>query len=91
MASVIANDCEELGVSLYPSGGFASLTLPHDAAQQISRFVGGTDKSIEIIYVGDYDPAGVLIDVDIEAKLRKHLIDDCSVTNKLTFHRLAIT
>jgi hypothetical protein len=91
IASVIANDCKELGVSLYPSGGFTSLTLPYDAAKQIWRFVGGTDKSIEIIYVGDYDPAGVLIDVDIEAKLRKHLIDDFSVTNRLTFHRLAIT
>jgi hypothetical protein len=91
IASVILDDCEELGVSLYPSGGFVSLTLPYDAAQQISSIVKGTDRSIEIIYVGDYDPAGVLIDLDIETKLRKHLVDDFDVTNPLTFHRLAIT
>jgi hypothetical protein len=88
---VIANDCEELTSAFTQSAAFASLTLPYEAAQQISRSVGGTDKSIEIIYVGDYDPAGVRIDVDIEAKLRKHLIDDFSVTNRLTFHSLAIT
>jgi hypothetical protein len=91
IASVILDDCEELGVSLYPSGGFASLTLPYDAAQQIFWSIGDTYRSIEIVYVGDYDPAGVLIDVDIEAKLRKHLMDDFSVMNPLTFHRLAIT
>ena len=37
-----------------------------------------------ILYVGDYDPAGVLIDRAIEAELRKHL------RTPLTFARLAI-
>jgi hypothetical protein len=91
IASVILEDCEELGVSLYPSGGFASLTLPYDAAQQISWSVEDTDRSIWIVYVGDHDPAGVLIDIDIEVKLRKHLMDDFGVMNQLKFHRLAIT
>ncbi len=26
-----------------------------------------------VIYIGDYDPAGVLIDVSLERELRKHL------------------
>jgi hypothetical protein len=90
IASVLIDDCQELGVSLYPSGGFASLTLPFEAAQQIAEDVEGTDKTIEIVYVGDYDPAGVLIDRDIEAKLREHLAG-AGVGNPLTFHRLAIT
>lgn len=90
IAGVIENTCEELAVSLYPAGGFSSLTLAYEAAQQIAADVEDTDKTIEIIYVGDYDPAGVLIDRDIERKLRGHL-DDAGVTNTLTFHRLAIT
>jgi hypothetical protein len=90
IAGVIEDTCEELAVSLYPAGGFSSLTLEYDAAQQIAAEVRGTDKTIEVIYVGDYDPAGVLIDKDIEAKLRGHL-KDAGIGNPLTFHRLAIT
>jgi hypothetical protein len=40
--------------------------------------------------VGDYDPAGVLIDRDIERKLRGHL-DEAGISNPLIFHRIAIT
>ena len=36
IAAVVQRDCEELGVSLYPSGGFASLTLLYEAAEQIA-------------------------------------------------------
>jgi hypothetical protein len=90
IAAVVQDDCQELGVSLYPSGGFASLTLLFDAAGQIADEVEGTDKTIEIAYIGDYDPAGVLIDKDIEAKLREHLAK-ADVKNLLSFHRLAIT
>jgi hypothetical protein len=90
IAAVVQDDCKELGISLYPSGGFASLTLLYEAAKQIAAEVEGADKAIEIIYIGDYDPAGVLIDRDIEAKLRQHLAND-EVENPLTFRRLAIT
>jgi hypothetical protein len=53
IASVLLDDWQELGISLYPSGGFASLTLPFEAAQQIADKVEDTDRAIEIIYVGD--------------------------------------
>jgi hypothetical protein len=36
IASVLRDDCEELGVSLYPAGGFSSLTLCYEAAKQIA-------------------------------------------------------
>ena len=39
-----------------------------------------------ILYIGDYDPAGVLIDVALETELRRHLSDDV----ELQFYRLAI-
>ena len=86
IASVIRPICREFGVSLYPAGGFASLTLPYEAAADIDEQVADTERTIEILYIGDYDPAGVLIDRDIERKLRGHLTSD----NELTFKRMAI-
>ena len=86
IGGVIRPLCREFGVSLYPAGGFTSHTLPYEAALDIDRIVGETDKAIEILYIGDFDPAGVLIDRDIEAKLRRHL----TTSNALTFHRLGI-
>ena len=40
-----------------------------------------------IFYIGDYDPAGVLIDVALERELRRHLDPDV----RLYFERIAIT
>ena len=68
-------------MSLYPSGGFASATLCYEAASQIDR--SGRAGAV-VLYVGDYDPAGVLIDRAIEKELRSHLV------TPLTFRRLAI-
>jgi hypothetical protein len=70
IAGVLQADCEELAVSLYPTGGFSSLTLAYEAAQQIMRQY----KPVVIFYIGDYDPAGVLIDVSLEKELRGHLV-----------------
>ncbi|HEX9595419.1 MAG TPA: hypothetical protein VF982_00950 [Anaerolineales bacterium] len=81
LAGVLEDDCEDLAVNLYPCGGFASITLAHEAAEEINA----RDKPAVIIYVGDYDPAGVLIDVSLEQELRQHL------DVPLEFTRLAIT
>lgn len=84
IAGVVQGDCEELAVSLYPCGGFSSITFAHDAATYINRAVR---KDVVILYVGDYDPAGVLIDRSLETELRTHL--DSAI--HMTFQRLAIT
>ena len=84
LAGVIHKDCEDLAVSLYPAGGFSSITLAYEAAININE---GTDKPVTIIYIGDYDPAGVLIDVAIERELRKHINPEV----ELEFLRLGIT
>ena len=73
MAGVIQEDCKRMGVSLYPAGGFTSLTLAHEAAEGIEAEANG--RPVRIVYVGDYDPAGVLIDRDIITKLSGHLPD----------------
>lgn len=85
IAGVIEDDCKELAVSLYPAGGFSSITLAYQAAGTINHYAAG--KPAIIFYVGDYDPAGVLIDVALERELRAHL----DRTIDLHFLRLAVT
>ena len=81
IAGVLQDECERLGVSLYPAGGFTSATLAYEAARQIDEH---DREEAVVLYVGDYDPAGVLIDQSIEAELLKHL------ETPLSFRRLAI-
>jgi hypothetical protein len=77
--------CEELAVSLYPAGGFTSISLAYMSATCINY--EAEDKPVAIFYIGDYDPAGVLIDVAIERELREHLDPDID----LDFKRIAIS
>ena len=58
LASVLEDDCRKLVVALYPSGGFASLSFIYQSAQEIEY----NGKQAVVVYAGDYDPAGVLID-----------------------------
>lgn len=85
IAGVIEDDCRELAVSLYPAGGFTSITLAYQAAEVINHYSEG--KPVVIFYIGDFDPAGVLIDVALERELREHLSSDID----LHFQRIAIT
>jgi hypothetical protein len=85
IAGVVQAYCEELAVSLYPCGGFASITLLYEAAETINARDDG--KPVSIFYIGDYDPAGVLIDCSMESELRKHLHSGVD----LTVERIAIT
>jgi hypothetical protein len=87
IAGVIEDDCEELAVSLYPAGGFTSITLAYQAAEYINAKTDGDEIPAHVIYIGDYDPAGVLIDKSLEAELREHLDPEVD----FMFHRIAIT
>jgi hypothetical protein len=73
IAGVIVDLCEELAVSLYPAGGFASISFAYEAADFLRQEVEDIGKTASVIYIGDYDPAGVLIDQSLEAELRRHL------------------
>ena len=84
IAGVVQDDCQRLGVSLYPCGGFASLTLAFEAAEGIQQEARG--RPVVIVYVGDWDPAGVLIDQSVIRELRSHC-PDLQITEK----RFAIT
>jgi len=83
IAGVIQEDCEDLAVSLFPAGGFSSITFVYESAVEINERV---EKPVVIFYIGDYDPAGVLIDKSIEREFREHL--DKGID--LTFKRIAV-
>ena len=84
IASVILDDCQELAVDLFPCGGFSSLSFIHEAAQQHNA--SQDTRPLIVLYVGDYDPAGVLIDQSLERELREHLRADID----MDFRRIAI-
>jgi hypothetical protein len=71
IASVVLDDCQELAVPLYPCGGFSSVSFVHEAAMQHNDSDDG--RPLVVFYVGDFDPAGVLIDRSLERELREHL------------------
>ena len=81
LAGVLQTTCRELAVSLYPCGGFSSATLCYEAAQEIDA--AGRARAV-VLFLGDFDPAGVLIDRHVEAELRRHL------ETPLELRRLAI-
>jgi hypothetical protein len=85
IAGVIESDCREFAVPLYPAGGFSSITLAYEAAEQINA--EHDDRDLTVFYIGDYDPAGVLIDVALETEIRRHLDPEVS----MRFVRLGIT
>ena len=85
VAGIVLRDCKELAVSLYPAGGFTSISFAYQAALSINEEHGG--RELVVFYIGDYDPAGVLIDVSLERELREHLNPDVS----LDFRRIGIT
>ena len=84
LAGVLGQVCNEYVVPLFPSGGFASLSFLYQAAGHIQE---SERAHAVILYVGDYDQAGVLIDKAIESRLRNFLV---SWDGELTFHRLAV-
>lgn len=82
IAGTLQGLCEEMAVSLYPAGGFTSASFAYEAALGLNAQV-----VTKVFYIGDYDPAGVLIDQSIERELRSHL--NPGVT--LDFERIGIT
>lgn len=85
IAGVIRRDCAELAVPLYPAGGFTSISLAYESAELINLEHDG--RRVVILYIGDHDPAGVLIDVALERELRRHLDPEV----RLRFERIAVT
>ena len=88
----LAGTARELGVSLYPSGGMSSDSFVYGAA--VEAIYTGRER-MAVVYVGDYDPAGLQIADTLETKLIEHLDYAGEYYNmdapELTFERVAVT
>ena len=88
----LAGTAREWGVSLYPSAGMSSDSFVYGAAVEAVHMK--CDEMV-VVYVGDYDPAGLQIADTLETKLIEHLdyaAEDFNLdAPELTFWRVAIT
>jgi hypothetical protein len=82
LAGVLLEETRNWDVPLMVSRGFSSITYLHNAAEAI-HYQG---KPAYLYYFGDHDPSGVLIDRDIERKLRGF-----APKAEIHFQRVAVT
>ena len=85
-AATIQQTCRDYGVGLIPAGGQTSLTLIHEAAKIISA---RSKVNVHILYIGDYDEAGVSIGESVYECLYGILPGRWAGT--IHFDRIAIT
>lgn len=90
IAAVLEGLCRELAVSLYPTGGFSSETLIHEAAEHHVRVIAGGQR-VCVLYVGDHDPSGLLIGDCVAAGLREHVADLGGDPDAVGLERVAVT
>ena len=92
LAPTLARLARDIGVSLYPSGGMSSDSFVYGAAVDA---VCTQRETMAVVYVGDYDPAGLQIAETLETKLGEHLAfaaeDYDTDVPALEFERVAIT
>ena len=92
LAPTLRGLASEIGVDLYPSGGMSSDTFVHGAAVDA---VVHERPTFAVVYVGDYDPAGLQIADTLRVKLGEHLWDAAEDYGmpmpSLTFQRVAVT
>jgi len=81
LTGVIYEVTKNFDVPLMVSRGFASLSYIHEAAESIVN----EDKPAYIYYLGDHDPSGLAIDMNIEARLREF-----APYADITFERVAV-
>ena len=71
-------------VKIVPSKGFSSLAFSYDNIERLKN-LQYKGKSVHILYFGDLDPSGEVIDEVIDKKLRQYGIYD------VDFRRVAVT
>lgn len=85
LTSVLLQETYKLGVGLYPTRGYPSLSFLNEAAVELER----KDKPAQLYYFGDHDPTGLDIPRRVLQGLQGQLKDlDSQV--KIEFKRLAV-
>ncbi len=81
MTSIIFPTTTEYDVKLYPLGGFSSETAIYAAAENFKA----TDKEVRILYLTDYDTAGIQMLGQVEKGLKRFGVDN------VVIERIAVT
>lgn len=84
--SSIQDLTDELGVTVRVGRGFQSTTRTHEIAGRFDTI----KKSIEVFYLGDFDPSGVDIERDLKNRVGAQLGRARRSDEKITIRRLAI-
>lgn len=80
LAGVVSPVSEEFGVSLFPAGGYSSITFIYEAAEAIKQI----DKPAYVYHFGDFDYYGVEAAEKIKEEFKRHGAD-------IHFERVGIT
>lgn len=83
LAGILIEVTADLGVTLLSTKGQSSKAFAWTAAQ----YWDGEDRDVVVLYVGDFDPAGLVIGETLEEKLRRYSEFDAA---KLQFVRVAV-
>lgn len=70
IAGLIHNQAALFGVRVFVCRGFASLSSLHDAAEDFRHHIED-GREVHILYFGDHDPSGVLVDATIRRNMAK--------------------
>jgi len=69
--TVLEEVARELSVDAFPSRGFSSITMLHEAAGRLKEAVA-SGLEAHVLALTDFDPSGVFIERDYRKKLRKY-------------------
>jgi len=93
LAGVIQTATANVDTLAFPCRGYVSSSEMYSAAQRIVQHIEA-DREVTILYLGDYDPSGVDMARDNEARLRQYVathVGDIAVDDNLHFERIALT
>ena len=84
MTQQLESVCHPYSVPVVSSGGFDSVTVKHDLAQEFSNM----DSDIVVLHIGDHDPSGVHVFSSLDEDITAFLDD---MGGDAEFIRLAVT
>jgi len=86
LAEVIRQACSHYCVTLIPCGGQPSDSIMDNAIQRVPTHA----TKLDLLYIGDYDDAGLVIANTVSDKVYRHL-EDQGKSPDVTFKRIGIT
>lgn len=85
ITSILTDIVDSFSIPVFSCRGFTSLSSLYNSAELFRDQIGSRGKDVVILYVGDHDPSGVMIDASAEKTLR----DEFDVA--VDFRRVAVT